>query len=159
MRLGSSLVLSVLTLSIISSFTILLHPTPSANIVDATRLSDIDERIKERLEQRPTICIGVCPTGPPGPSGPPGPADWNPSEEVARVFMIQSPVDLETGMSIEGTFWNPTDNPNVSTSHAGGECSSYDMNTSTDRFRIGCRSSLSGQTPVEGSTLTYIITK
>jgi Collagen triple helix repeat (20 copies) len=72
-RLGSSLVFSVLTLSIISSFTILLLPTHSAGIVDATRLSDIDERIKERFKQRPTICIGVCPTGPPGPPGPAGP--------------------------------------------------------------------------------------
>jgi hypothetical protein len=68
-RPGASLVFSVLTLSIISSFTISLHPTSSANIVDATRLSDIDERIKERFEQRPTICIGTCPTGPPGPPG------------------------------------------------------------------------------------------
>lgn len=48
--LGSSLVLSVLTLSIILSFTILLHPTSSANTVDATRSSDIDERIKERSD-------------------------------------------------------------------------------------------------------------
>jgi Collagen triple helix repeat (20 copies) len=264
-RLGSSLVLSVLTLSIISSFMILLLPTSSANILDATRLSDIDERIKERFEQQPTICIGVCPTGPPGPPGPPGPvgpegeqgeqgpagpqgeqgiagpkgdkgdtgatgpqgpagvtgaqgpagaigpqgpqgdkgdtgpqgpvgpsgppgpqgeqgpegpsritvvtleddetghaAGWNPlgiSGSLSEIYTIQSPVDLETGMSIEATFWNPAGNP-TTTFHSGGECSSVDMDTSTDRFTIDCL----GVNPAvgnvhEGATLTYIITK
>lgn len=222
MRLRSSLVFSVLTLSIISSFTILLLSTPSTIIVDATQISDIDERIKERFELRPTICIGTCPTGPPGPQGapgekgdkgdpgepgapgtpgeqgpagvqgeqgiqgvqgppgepaaqgPPGPqgpegqsritvvtlkdddaghaAGWNPSQFTIN-HLIQSPVDLETEMSIEGNFWNPPQ-PSSPTFHTGGECVSHFMDTSTDMFEMDCQG-----IQAEGATLTYIITK
>lgn len=79
-------------------------------------------------------------------------AGWNPPGEF---FTIQSPVDLETGMSIEATFWNPAGNPSDPTTHTGGECFSDFMGTSTDRFQIVCR----GIAVVEGATLTYIITK
>jgi hypothetical protein len=69
---GSYVVFSILAISITLSSTILLVQT--ANTVKATKLgNDIRDTIKDRFAHRPTICIGVSPTGPPGPPGPPGP--------------------------------------------------------------------------------------
>jgi DNA-binding beta-propeller fold protein YncE len=70
--IGRLIAISALTLTIISSSILILIPPPT-NIVDAEGTSDLGERFKERLEMRPTICIGDCPTGPPGPQGPAGP--------------------------------------------------------------------------------------
>jgi hypothetical protein len=90
-------------------------------------------------------------------------AGWKPPGlpgEFQQRHTIQSPVDLETGMSIVASFWNPADDPAFPTNHEVGECSIETIDTSADRFVIGCEGQLdSRHIPREGATLTYIITK
>jgi len=104
---------------------------------------------------------------PPGPEGPSQltvvtlednaaghAAGWNPPVNGLQLYTIQSPVELRKGTLIELSLTNPS--ILVPLSHEVGECQNRRMYPTTDSFTITCDPG--GFTPVEESTLTYIIT-
>lgn len=119
--------------------------------------------------------------GPPGPQGPIGPqgspglsgpssitvvaledddaghaAGWNPpGDNGLQTYTIQSPVDIQEGTLIELSSSNPPNNPTTPSSREVGGCHDGRQDTTADTFAISCNE---GIPPVEGSTLTYMIT-
>jgi hypothetical protein len=166
---------SLSLVTILISFTTIEEVSASSRLDLNRRSTDIDVDIDICIRCDSPVPGPPGPQGPPGEQGPPGDtrqtiiklednvhgqaSGWNP-DGIERRFSIKPPFEIEQGMSFEFTYISPLQPSTPDVPAAGCELLQIDsISNELDIFCIQPVESFVQNSPKEGATLTYIMTK